>query len=402
MQPVPPGERIAVIDALRGVALIGIIVANMRGFNSAVEVYYRPDLVWNSAADLLTQAAIDVFVTGKFIAIFAVLFGLGFAVQLTRAAGRGQPFTATYVRRMIVLLGFGAAHAFLLWWGDILLSYAAMGLVLLLIRKHVEETLLNWSLYLYCLPLFFFLGFAALNLMAGGGTAPSPPSHEAIARAVHIYAHGGLREIFAQRLADWQAFNSASLFTLPRILGLFLFGYWLWRTRLFQDPAPVLPQLRRWLPWMLLTGLTASVVYVAIFNLWSGDAMAPTLPNVVMWVASSIGTPALSLFYGSSVILAFQGATGRRLLMPFTYVGRMALTNYILQSAICTWIFYSWGWGWFGRVSPLAGLGLSIAIYSLQVVLSVVWLRWFRYGPLEWLWRSLTYLHPQPLFREGR
>jgi uncharacterized protein len=150
--------------------------------------------------------------------------------------------------------------------------------------------------------------------------------------------------------------------------------------------------LRRLAVWFLVVGVAGNVIYSSIEHLWSTDPMAPTLQNLAMWIAASFGIPALSLFYGCAVILLFHTGAGRRLLQPFTYVGRMALTNYLAQSAICTGIFYGWGLGYFGKVGPLAGLLLAVGIYGVQVLLSALWLGRFHYGPLEWLWRALTYM----------
>jgi uncharacterized protein len=400
MQPVGPRERIAVIDALRGVALIGIIVANMRGFNSPMEVYMKPDLVWDSNADLLTQAFIDCFVSGKFITIFAILFGLGFAIQLTRAGDGDEAFVGAYARRLGLLLVFGAAHVFAFWWGDILLTYAAIGFLLLAFQDRDQDTLMLWTQMLYWVPLVMILGFAGLALL-GGGEAPDAPkaSLEAIASATRIYTEGSSAEMLGQRLEDWTVFNASAPIFIPRLLGFFVFGLWLWRTRLFQEPERFLPKLRRLTVWFLVVGLAGNVIYSAVEHLWSTDPMAPTPQNLVMWIAASFGIPALSLFYGSAVILLFQTGMGRRLLQPFTYVGRMALTNYVAQSAICTWIFYGWGLGYFGKVGPLTGLLLAVGIYAVQVLLSALWLRRFRYGPLEWLWRALTYMQRPPAGR---
>ncbi len=398
MQPVAPKERIAVIDALRGVALLGIIVANMRGFNSPVEAYMKPDIMWNSTADLWTQALIDCFVTGKFITIFAILFGLGFAVQLTRAADRGEEFAVIFARRLGVLLLLGVLHVALFWWGDILFLYAATGFLLLLFYRRDQETVMLWSQILYWLPMAFFLGFAVLAVL---GNAEMPEilegSPESVANAVRVYKQGSFGEMMAQRFEDWREFNSSTPFFAPRLLGYFLFGLWLWRKGVFQAPERFAPIVRRLIGWFLLVGLAGNIVFTSIQHLWSANPTEPTIANLLMWTANSVGVPALSLFYGSLVVLLFLRPGGRRWLAPFTYVGRMALTNYILQSAVCTWIFYSYGLALFGEVAPLPGLALSVAIYALQVVLSALWLRRFRFGPLEWLWRSLTYLRPQPV-----
>jgi len=388
MRPVAPGERITVIDVLRGVALLGIIVANMRGFNSPMEAYLEPGLMWNGPVDRWTQAFIDCLVTGKFIMIFAVLFGLGFAIQLSRAWERNAPFPAIYVRRMIGLALFGVAHVLFLWWGDILLSYAVAGLALLAFRDHDDETLLRWSLMLYWLPVVMFLGFAVLGAQ---GPREAAGVEGSMARAIRVYTEGGFGEMLAQRLADWRVFNAAAPVSLPRILGLFLFGVWIWRKGIFQHPAEHRERLRRWMPWLLITGLAGNIFYVAALRSAGENPMEPSANNVSLWIVSTAAIPALSLFYGGAVLLLYERGRGRRLLAPFAAVGRMALTNYLLQSVISVFIFYGFGLGLFGKVRPLPGFALALAVYALQVAYSALWLRRFRYGPAEWLWRKATY-----------
>ena len=168
MQPTTVRERVLVIDVLRGFALIGIIVANMRGFNSPMEAYSRPYLFWDSPTDLAVQGAIDFFVSGKFMTLFAMLFGLGFAVQMDRG---GERFTGVYLRRMAGLLVIGAIHAFLIWWGDILITYAAMGFCLLLFRKAETDDLFRWSMMFYWLPMLMVA--AAMFLPSEEAASPS-------------------------------------------------------------------------------------------------------------------------------------------------------------------------------------------------------------------------------------
>ncbi len=398
MEPVPFRERIPEIDILRGVALAGIIVANMRGYHAPAEIYSLPHLLWTSPWDRVTQAVIDCLVTGKFITLFAMLFGLGFAVQLERTRTRGEEFSGVYVRRLVTLALLGAVHAFLIWWGDILLSYALVGFLLLLFGERMSGRAMFWVMILYWAPLVLFLGFAILS-QAGVGHAPGlpEPAPGALAATARIYTEGSYAEMTRERFREWLVFNSAAPYFLARIFSLFLFGLWVWRRRLFQDLAAYVPVLRRIWKWCLALGLGGNVAFVLIQNVIQPNPMEPSPPTIVMWISASIGMPALSLFYAIAVILLSQRPGGRRLLAPFGAVGRMALTNYIVQSVICTTIFYGYGLGLYGKMSAPVGLVLALAVYASQVAFSYAWLRAFRYGPLEWLWRSLTYARFQPL-----
>jgi uncharacterized protein len=215
-----------------------------------------------------------------------------------------------------------------------------------------------------------------------------------------VYSGAGFMAILRQRLADWVEFNAGFPVVLARILACFLFGFWLWRRRVFQRPEEHRERLRRWWPWFLAVGLAGNLGYAGISAVYAPDLSEPTALGAAMWFSSAVGVPALSLFYGSAVLLMFQAPALRGLFAPFCAVGRTALTNYLLQSAVCIWIFYGFGLGYFGRVRPPAGLVLAAGIYAGQVGLSALWLRAFRYGPAEWLWRSLTYGASQPMRRE--
>ena len=389
------------MDALRGVALGGILIANMRGFSSPMPAYLQPYAFWHAPVDRAVQFLIDVFVSGKFLTIFAVLFGAGFAAQLERAAVQGEALRGVYLRRMLWLALCGAAHVALLWWGDILLPYAVMGLLLPAFRKRSEDGIMFWCQMLYWLPAAAYVVFALLGAGAGWASEAAPPHVGEISRAGAAYAGADFTAMLRQRLTDWLDFNAGFPVILPRILACFLFGCWLWRRRVFQRPEEHGERLRRWAPWFLAVGLAGNLVSAGISAAFQPDPAAPSALGAAWWLSSSVGVPALSLFYGSAVLLAFQIPSMRRALSPFRAAGRTALTNYLLESAVCIWIFSGFGLGYFGRVGPLGGLALAAGIYAGQVGLSLLWLRAFRYGPMEWLWRSLTYGAFQPMRRES-
>src|SRR6266851_4296347 len=140
MTPVAAGERIGLLDILRGLALFGIIAANMRGFSDPAQVYFNIEEMFSGTADKIAQGFIDFFIQGKFITLFAFLFGLGFAIQMSRAEERGKP-VKFYPRRLLVLLVFGLIHSWFIWWGDILVGYALTGFVLFLFRKATRKTI---------------------------------------------------------------------------------------------------------------------------------------------------------------------------------------------------------------------------------------------------------------------
>jgi len=390
MAPVQSEDRVTVIDALRGAALFGIITANMRGFNSPAATYFNPDLMWTAPPDRIAQLFINTFIQGKFITIFAVLFGLGFAIQMERAAARGQG-RGFYIRRLMVLLLFGIVHSFGLWWGDILLTYALGGFILLLFRDRHQSILLRWGWGLYWFLMIPLAG--AMIAKLAGADIPSPPTPDAaqLAETVRIYSHGSWSEIFRKRAQEWATLNGMLPLFMTQIVGLFLFGLYLWRKGVIRDIESHEIWWRKGRIIGAAVGFPASIAANILFFKYHPDpfGMSPIATGIML--LSIIGTPTLSLFYASTLVLAFQNPVWRRRLMPFSYVGRMALTNYLLQTVLCTMLYYSYGFGLFGKVGPLLGLVPTVVIYGLQVPFSKWWLSKHRYGPMEWLWRRLTY-----------
>jgi uncharacterized protein len=386
--PVPGEERITVIDCLRGAALLGILIANMRGFNAPFEAYFQPRLMWTWPPDLIGQAVVDWLVSGKFITIFAALFGVGFAIQMDRALARQQG-TGFYVRRMLALLVIGLAHSFLLWWGDILVPYAICGLLLLFFRKRRQRTVLVWAHIMYWFLVVLFVGLYIGTLF--GLQIPEPPARPGgLAEVVRAYSQGTVREVFAMRASEWARANSM-LLVLTRVLGIFLFGLYLWRQGYLQRHVEHLDWWRKAQRIGLITGLIGNFAWVALDWTFHPNPMRPSLVAASIFVIQSAALPALSLGYSATVVLLWNDPVWQARLMPFSYVGRMALTNYLMQSLICTTIFYSYGLGVYGRVGPLADLFLALFLYSLQVPFSKWWLSSRRYGPMEWVWRRLTY-----------
>jgi uncharacterized protein len=385
--PVPADERITVIDCLRGAALFGILMANMRAFHAPLAAYIRADLLWTWMPDRIAQALVDWLISGKFITIFAALFGIGFAIQLDRAAARGRDLSF-FARRMRVLLIIGLAHSLLLWWGDILVTYAICGLFLVAFREAPQRTLLAWGHALYWFVAVLFVGFFIASLF-GAEIPPDEPNR--IQETIQAYAHGTIAQVFAVRLQEWLSANSFFVIFGTRVLGIFLFGVYLWRQGYLARPGDYIEWWRRALRVGLPIGLIGNALAVALEWRFHPDPDTPSLVTSVIVIVQSVATPALSLAYAAIVMLLWQQPAWRRRLLPFSFVGRMALTNYLLQSLIFTTVFYSYGLGLYGRVGPLVDVPLAIVVYSLQIPFSMWWLRTHRYGPMEWLWRRFTY-----------
>ena len=389
--PVLRQERIEAIDILRGVAILGILIVNMQLFS----------LPEGSAGGGPAQLLIYFFAQEKFKALFSFLFGLGLAVQMMRADARGAQLLPLYARRLGVLFLIGIAHFLLVWDGDILHDYALLAVVLLLFRRASPKTLLVGAGALLAIPILLY----SLTTYSAITGRVNPPVKQWIAYENGTEADGTIDDVsdtYARgSYADMVALRASEL---PRdmspdtddayVLALFLLGLYAGRRRILHDVPAHLPLIRRVQRWGLAIGIAGNVVFAVA---GSFDPSPTSVAENVGRLCLVVAAPALMLFYAATIVLLTQREVWRRRLAPLAAVGRTALSNYLLQSLICTTIFYSYGLALFGKVSPSLGLLLTITIFLIQIPLSVWWLRRFQFGPIEWLWRSLTYWQRQPM-----
>ncbi len=388
--PVSLSERILIIDVLRGMALFGILAANMRAFFAPLDAYSSIGVLYHGKADVVAQALINVLIQGKFVSIFSFLFGMGFAMQMSRAEARGARFLGFYPRRLLALALFGLIHGILIWAGDILLTYALSGAILLLFRKRQQKTLLWWAGSLFSLPIvissvllaFYFSRFHRAWM------DPKSPDLKKLHAVINIYAHGTVRQILVQNWVEWKQALPGMLFAIYAV-GLFLLGMWVWRSGIVQHLEKYRPVLRRVCLWCLLIGLaTSAYVGIAMVVVAPGSVSLWGFLAGVLWLPSS---HILAAGYASGLALLFMREDWRPRLLPFAAVGRMALTDYLMQSVVCTLFFYHYTTGLYGRIGPATGLALTVVLYAAQVAFSNWWLKHYRFGPVEWLWRGMTY-----------
>lgn len=388
LAPVPPGERIELLDIFRGFALLGVLIANMRGFNGPLAAYFDHSLIWQDPVSHATQSAVNVLVSGKFITIFSLLFGIGVAIQLDRARSRPAGFL---LRRFGFLMALGLAHLYLLWWGDILFTYSVFGFAMLLFRDRAPRTLLWWAAGLYVWPAVMFGSVVAAAAL--GNPMPAPPSltPAELARVIEIYRSGGYLEILPARIKDTNTALSFVPFFGPHLLGIFLFGLWLWRKGILHGLPSRTELLRRCQRWGLFCGLPLSLAAEALKVATNLSPGVPSPPAFLYLAINTVATPALSLLYLSTIARAVSHPAWRAAPRCFAPVGRMALSNYLMQTVIGILLFHGYGLGLFGHVAPLPGLGLSLLIFAVQMAASHLWLRRFAQGPMEAFWRYVTY-----------
>lgn len=388
--PITLSERIVFIDILRGMALFGILAANMRAFFAPLDVYDDVTVIFHGHADVVVQTFINAFIQGKFITIFSFLFGMGFAIQFSRAEARGARFLGFYPRRLVALALLGLIHGILIWGGDILLTYALAGAILLLFRKRKQKTLLWWAGSLFSLPIVISTTFLCLyySRFRRPWMVPKPPDLTKVQTIINIYAHGSVTQILRQNWVEFKQQLPFQLFALYAV-GLFLLGMWVWRAGIVQRLDEYKPILKRACVWCLPLG--------AVISAYSAIVHAVLPPNSVsLWgffggITFLPGAHILAAGYISALALLFLDDNRRRFLLPFAAIGRTALTNYLAESVICTLFFYHYTTGLYARIGPAWGLVPTVVLYAAQVRFSIWWLQRYRFGPVEWLWRWITY-----------
>lgn len=367
LQPVQ--ERIAVLDILRGFALFGVLMVNMLDFSGsglrASTLGMR-----GSELDQLVDLTVVAFFVLKFYLLFSFLFGVGFAVQMRRAEAGGKSFVGMYLRRLFFLFVIGMVHAILIWDGDILRLYAVAGVLLLLVRKLSTRVLLAVALVIALGGLIFYSTVSGIDEMSAMTSADS----------ARLFIDGSYAELVTYRANQPPALD----IQIPMVLVMFLLGLAVGRSGVLEQPERYRPFLRRWWKWALPVGVIGSALMLIGYAENNG---------VLVSLSVHIGTPALTFVYLSVVLL---NADKLRWLAP---VGQMALSNYLTHSLICTTLFYGYGFGLYDQLAPLATFGLVFVIFGAQLMISAWWMRRFRFGLFEWLWRSLTYWKVQPLRR---
>jgi uncharacterized protein len=416
LTPVKPAERFLTIDVLRGFALLGILVINIWTFG-------LPDVGLGLANPLLvggefTGANFAVWLGShlifemKMMSLFSMLFGAGLIIMTERADARGSPIVGVYYRRVAWLLVFGLLHAYFLWEGDILVSYALCGMVLFPFRRLAPRTLLTLGMcvFLVPLPLSSASGLLIGSLrdahasglltplqkilwdeMTDKGSLfdPSPNIPKEIERYRASYW-----ELFAHR-AEMNLWEQTVVFGLGtgwRAGGLMLVGMGLMKLGVFSGARPPTFYLK-----LAAFGYGLGFPLVAL-GAWRliRHHFDPVYELIIGGHYNYVGSLLVALGHVGLLVWVCQRGWFPGLLHCLAAVGRTAFSNYLLDSLICTTIFFGWGFALFGALDRVQLAGAVAAIWCFQLVVSPLWLRYFRFGPMEWLWRSLTYGKRQP------
>ncbi len=386
--PTRPKDRIVELDILRGFALFGVLLVNVFGYNAS---FFNFSGFYAQFGDPLNSQVFSLIVNyaaDKFIGLFSLLFGIGFFLQYQKFAGREKTFFRFYLRRLGILLVFGLAHILFFWAGDILLSYSLMGILLLLSRKMPSGLLLPFAFFLYFLPVLYLAFRVHLSFLPD---SLSSTADIALPQVKQIYASSAISRIFALRVEEYLAFRYINLlYYAPKIIAFFLFGF------LF-GKFDVLSKIKNAMKFslsagilLLSCGILMNTFTSDIVGIFSGQPDNPYATAIYMGVYEIT-----NLMLLGSYILLFMSALGSKaglnILGALKYPGRLSLTNYILYSVLFTSLMYSYGFGKFMSFSPFELVLIAVFTFIALLFLCKLYLKYFRFGPLEWLWRKLTY-----------
>ncbi|MEB2299756.1 DUF418 domain-containing protein [Lysinibacillus xylanilyticus] len=395
--PISAKERIETLDVLRGFALLGIILANIVWF--LYPAYMQEDFsfknewtsFWNDA-DYTVKTILTMFVDGKFVMLFSMLFGFGMVIMQERAAAKQLNFWGIYSRRLIALFIFGCIHAYFIWFGDILTDYAILGLLLLLMHKLKPKAMLIISLTLYSLLLgSFTFGALSSDSTTTMTMSMSEESRQLMQVTIDAHQNGNIQELMDANLMERTFYTMRNglyvlflgnpiffLFSNLPFLLMFLFGAavakkkWLHRFEEYRKGF--------FITWLL------TLIFGGTFG-WILPFLSENF-SAVQYISS----PLLTIFYAISLLFIYHTVKGKKVLQWLAFPGRMAFTNYIGQSIICTFLFGPFAFGVYGKLHLTTAIIIAIVIFVFQVIFSKLWLSKFRFGPLEYVWRSFTYL----------
>jgi uncharacterized protein len=393
------GERIAVVDVLRAYALFGIMITHsVTGFLAGQPP--TENFMLFGPLDRAVAQFEHLFTMGKFYTIFSFLFGLSFAIQLRNAAQKGTGFSGQFTWRLMVLALIALVHG-VFFTGDVLIIYAVLGLLLIPFRNLKTRTLLIVALILVLNIPGVLLRLAML--------AVPPPSPEQLQTAAEFQAQflQAAQHQFAIKQSGTVAELAEINFTsglLSKVLfliftgrlwitfGLFLLGICAGRLEIFKESTASLAFFRKLL-WP--AGILALVTTLAEWWRPAGFEMG-SVPDLLSWISFNVQQLSLSAFYVACITLLYWRHSSRGLLAALAPVGRMGLTTYLSQTLFGVLLFYGLGFGMLGKIGAAAAVGSAVAFFVLQILLAQAWAKHYRMGPVEWLWRSLTYFKLQP------
>jgi uncharacterized protein len=399
LTPTPPKKRIIEIDFVRGFALLGILIVNMSLFNGSVFDMITLPAVDPNFSEVISRGFIYLFAEGKFYSLFSLLFGLGFSMFIIREELYGVKTEFAYLRRIAALMVFGIIHAFFIWSGDILLAYSILGLFLIAFKNTSVKGLIKWSIGLISFiiiinSLLYLLidiitkspyadmVLEQFELVIDDYTKKSAMAHEA-------YTSSNYWAMIKIRAREVDLYYTGFFNVFPSIMSMFLIGLAFGKSGKLNNIEGNKPFFIKLFWISLLVGLPIASLHA--YGITTYSRLVFDLKGLYSNFGLFLGSPILALAYFSGGILLFNRFSKNLFLVSVASAGRMALTNYLMQSIICTSIFYGYGFGLFGKLSVQMGIALSLVLWLAQLPISYWWLKRYKFGPAEWFWRGITY-----------
>lgn len=397
--PVSEKERITEIDIIRGFALFGVLLVNVTCFNATFLSMMAGNAPLTNplqlqGTDRTISLAIKLFAEGKFYTIFSFLFGLGFYMFISRAIEKGLPSKPLFRRRMSALLIFGLLNLILVWWGDILHVYSLGGFILLAFANKPVKNLVRWAILLLIFSAAVSMLFSSspATIQSQLSLEPGPDnlvSSEWVRQSIEVFQNGSFAEIVRFRVFSEIPFLVAYLlFMLPKTLAMFILGIIAGKLKVFNNISGNFLFINRiWVLTGVLGCLTLAGTLLSGYPVMGGSLNSSVLYSLLY----ELSTVFLCLFYISSLLKLLTMPRVAVALRPLQAVGRMALTNYLVQCIVCSLVFYGHGLGYLGRMSMGAGVMFTVFFYATQVVISNMWFKHYKFGPFERMWRDYTY-----------
>jgi uncharacterized protein len=394
LAPIDPKQRIEILDVLRGFALFGIIFNNMLYFSGyAYMPFDKLKQIINFQLNEKIYYFLDIIITAKFYTLFSILFAVGFYIQFNKHTEDSTDFMKTYRRRLFILLLIGLIHS-LIWSGDILLTYSLIAFIMILFRNVKSKHLIRWSIFFILLPLLidlallpFFKATSTINAENTTHIVHLKYPDMAPESVINTFQNGSIGGIFILNIHNlvWKYLSYIPSGGYFKFLGIFLLGYFLASVRFFTEKSKS--------TFLLITSLIIGLLATISAKILGGSSyqFPPTLPNILYKFLLSTGQIFMCFFYITTICKFFQTSVGTRILKHLKPFGRMALSNYLFQNILMIIIFYNFGFNLFGRIGLIPTTSIAVLILISQIIYSNIWLKHFKFGPFEWIWRSLTY-----------
>ena len=407
LSPVQTKEREIFMDVLRGFAILGIFIANLNSFSwyneqaQATGPYLLPEL------DHKMSFLHHMFIEGKFYSIFSLLFGWGIALQIKRGAASGINPMPTIRRRLLFMLLLGAVHL-LIWPGDIVFFYALLAFILLPLRKFSNKTLLIAGGILIISPILLYAAKSQWPWLNAPAGLLYQTGQQLDTKLLGVTSEADYMAM-VKNASWWDVLkgNISGFFyrygylffvsRVPKVLGVFLIGYVLGRSDFYKNIVQHKKTVLIIIAAGLLIGLPANYYLARYMTYFMGDYWQLKTKGLYQTIAYALGVVPLALAYVGLFMLSFQTVAGKKILSVLAPVGKMAFSNYIMHSLIGNFVFLGAGLGYMRQVGPVYYTLFGVAVFIIQIILSTIWLKYFNYGPVEWLWRSATYKKWQPM-----